>query len=124
MNLPLQISFHGMEPSQALEAAAAKKAHKLDELSADIMSCRVVIEQQQKHQHPVPRHGDVVRLDTEGRFGFIRTPDGDEYYFDRENLAGANFDQVQSGAEVQFLPEVGAEGRQAKRVSFGKHRFD
>ena len=180
MKLPLQISFHGMEPSEALEAAAAKKAHKLDEFFADIMSCRVVIDQQQKHQHqgrpfavrinlslpghelyvnrvqdedayvalrdafddmkrqledavrrlrgqekehPVPRHGEVVRLDTEGRFGFIRTPDGDEYYFDRENLAGANFDQVQIGAQVQFLPEVGAEGRQAKRVSFGKHRF-
>lgn len=51
MKLPLQISFHGMEPSEALEAAAAKKAHKLAEFFADIMSCRVVIEQQQKHQH-------------------------------------------------------------------------
>ena len=51
MKLPLQISFHGMGPSEALEAAAAKKAHKLAEFFADIMSCRVAIEQQQKHQH-------------------------------------------------------------------------
>ena len=180
MKLPLQISFHGMEPSEALEAAAAKKAHKLEEFCSDIMSCRVIIEQLQKHQHqgrpfavridlrlpsrelcvnhvqdedayvalrdafddmkrqledavrrlrgqekqhPVALPGEVVRLDTEGRFGFIGTPDGDEYYFGRENLSDATFDQVQIGVEVQFLPDVGAEGRQAKRVSFGKHQF-
>ena len=64
----------------------------------------------------------MVRLDGEGRFGFIRMADGDEYYFGHENLSGAIFDQVQIGAKVQFLPEVGAEGRQAKRVSFGKHQ--
>ena len=51
MKLPLQITFHGMEPSEALEAAVAKKAHKLEEFCSDIMSCRVVIEQLQKHQH-------------------------------------------------------------------------
>jgi len=62
----------------------------------------------------------VVRLDAEGHFGCIRAA-GDEYYFGHDNLTGATFDQVQIGAEVQFLPEVGAEGRQAKRVSFGKH---
>jgi ribosomal subunit interface protein len=181
MKLPLQITFHGMEPSEALEAAAAKKAHKLEEFFADIMSCRVVIEQQQKHQHQgrpyavridlsvpghelcvnrvqdedayvalrdafddmkrqledvarrmrgqeklhtVPLRGEVVRLDPEGRFGFIRTPEGDEYYFSRENLSDGTFDQVEIGAEVQFLPEVAAEGRQAKRVSFGKHHFE
>ena len=43
MKLPLQISFHGMEPSEALEAAAIKKAHKLEEFYSDIVSCRVVI---------------------------------------------------------------------------------
>ena len=42
MKLPLQITFRGMQPSGALEAAAAKKAHKLEEFCSDIMSCRVV----------------------------------------------------------------------------------
>jgi len=77
----------------------------------------------QEKQHPVPLHGEVVRLDDEGGFGFIRTPDGNEYYFGRDNVAGATFDQVQTGSAVQFIPEGAGEGLQAKRVSLGKHRM-
>ena len=77
----------------------------------------------QEKQHAVPLHGEVIRLDDEGGFGFIRTPDGDEYYFGRDNVAGATFDQVQAGSVVQFIPELAGEGLQAKRVSLGKHRM-
>lgn len=71
--------------------------------------------------HPVPLHGKVVRIDEAGGFGFIRTPSGDEYYFSRDNLVSAGFENMQEGLAVQFLPEVGGEGLQAKRVSLGKH---
>jgi ribosomal subunit interface protein len=72
-------------------------------------------------QHPVPLRGEVVRLDDNGDFGFIRTPLGDEYYFGRDNVVGTPFENVQAGTPVQFIPEVGGEGLQAKRVSVGKH---
>ena len=75
----------------------------------------------QEKQHPVPLHGEVVRLDDEGGFGFIRTPQGDEYYFSRDNVAGTPFEHMQTGSAVQFIPEVGGEGLQARRVSLGKH---
>jgi len=75
----------------------------------------------QEKQHLLPLHGEVVRLDDEGGFGFIRTPDGNEYYFSRDNVAGTPFEHVQTGNAVQFIPEVGDEGLQAKRVSLGKH---
>ncbi|WP_296483315.1 HPF/RaiA family ribosome-associated protein [Rhodoferax sp.] len=75
----------------------------------------------QEKQHTVPLHGEVVRLDDAGGFGFLRTPAGDEYYFSRDNVAGTPFDHVQIGSAVQFIPEVGGEGLQAKRVSLGKH---
>jgi cold shock CspA family protein/ribosome-associated translation inhibitor RaiA len=75
---------------------------------------------QVKH-HDVPLHGEVVRLDPEGNFGFIRTGAGDEYYFSRDNVVGTPFDHVQIGSPVQFLPEAGKPGPQAKRVSLGKH---
>ena len=73
---------------------------------------------------PVALHVEVVRPAAVGRCGFIHTPDGDEYCFGRGKLSGATFDQVQIGAEVQFLPGVSADGRQAKPVSFGRHRLD
>lgn len=71
--------------------------------------------------HPVPMHGEVVRFDDEGRAGFIRAVDGDEYWFGPENVAGLPFQHLAVGTPVQFIPELAAQGRQAKRVSVGKH---
>jgi ribosomal subunit interface protein len=179
MRSPLQISFHGMERSDALEAAVREKAQHLGHFSSDITSCRVVVDAPQKHrhqgrpfsvridltlpghelvvdrvhdedvyvalrdafdemkrqledavrqrrgeqkQHPREFHGEVVRLNDEGGFGFIRTPDGQEYYFGRDNLTDARFEQVRIGSAVQFITEVAGEGAQAKRVSLGKHQ--
>lgn len=51
MKQPLQIRFLGMEPSDAVESAARRKADKLDRFCPDIMSCRVDIELADKHQH-------------------------------------------------------------------------
>jgi ribosomal subunit interface protein len=73
--------------------------------------------------HPVPLRGEVVRFDAEDRCAFIRTAEGDEYWFAPENVTDMPFEHIELGAEVQFLPEVAGEGRQAKRVSTGKHRF-
>ena len=73
--------------------------------------------------HPEPIRGEVVRFDAANRFGFIRSADGDEYWFGPDNVADVPFEHIAIGAEVQFIPELAAEGRQAKRVSLGKHRF-
>ena len=180
MKQPLDIRFLGLEASDAVEAAARDKAHKLEQFCPDLMTCRVTIEQLHKHrqqgrpfavrldvtlpghelavdrvqdedvyvalrdafdhmkrqiedsvrrtrgqekQHAEPLHGQVVRFADDGHCGFIRAADGDEYWFGPENVAGVDFGQLEVGTDVQFLPEVAAEGRQAKRVSVGKHRF-
>ncbi len=179
MKQPLQIRFVGMDPSEAVETAARRKAGKLDQFRPDIMACRVTIELAEKHKHqgnpfavrvdvtvpdhelsvdrvqdedvyvalreafddmkrrledsvrrvrgeeklhPTPLRGEVVRFADEGRCGFIRTPDGDEYWFGPENVAGVPFEHLELGMAVRFLPEVAAQGRQAKRVSVGKHQ--
>lgn len=77
--------------------------------------------QGQEKQHVVPMHGEVVRFGDEGRSGFIRAHDGDEYWFGAENVTGLPFEHLEVGTRVQFLPELAGEGRQAKRVSVGKH---
>jgi ribosomal subunit interface protein len=71
--------------------------------------------------HPVPLRGEVLRIDDDGGFGFIRTPDGNEYYFNRDNMASTPFEHIEVGSAVQFIAEVGSQGLQAKRVSLGKH---
>ena len=51
-------------------------------------------------QHPRELHGEVARLDFEQGFGFVRTPDGEEFYFGRDNLASGRFEQLQPGMAV------------------------
>ncbi|RXZ42019.1 HPF/RaiA family ribosome-associated protein [Crenobacter cavernae] len=76
----------------------------------------------QTKQHAEPMHGTVARLLDD--FGFIEGDDGNDYYFSPENLVDQVFDKLTEGTPVQFLPEVAQEGRQAKRISTGKHRYN
>jgi cold shock CspA family protein len=73
--------------------------------------------------HEAVQHGEVVRMLREEGHGFIRTADGRELYFSRENVVHPAFDELESGVLVQFIEEMGAEGLQAKRVSVGKHHY-
>ena len=61
MKLPIQISFLGMEPSEAVEARARDKAAALERFCPDIMSCRVSIDLLQKHKQQGRPYG--VRID-------------------------------------------------------------
>jgi ribosomal subunit interface protein len=72
-------------------------------------------------RHARELHGEVARVDADGSFGFIRTPDGEEYYFARGNVVDDAFDRIAVGAAVQFIAEPAGEGWQAKRVSLGRH---
>jgi len=71
--------------------------------------------------HELPKRGKVARLFPEEGYGFIRTVDGTEYYFSRENVSEPLFDSLEAGTAVQFIEEIASEGLQAKRVSLGKH---
>lgn len=51
MKLPLQVTFRNLESTEFLESDIRKKAEKLNQYFDNIMSCRVVIEANHKHQH-------------------------------------------------------------------------
>ena len=53
MEIPLQISLHGIAQSDALHSAIREKAEKLNRYYDHIMSCRVVLELAGRHK----RHG-------------------------------------------------------------------
>ncbi len=50
MQIPLQITFHGMQTSPAVDAAVREHASKLEQFHPHIMSCRVVIDQSGRHK--------------------------------------------------------------------------
>lgn len=51
MQKPLEITFHNLEPSAAIEENIRRRAAKLDRLFASLQSCRVVVEAPHKHQY-------------------------------------------------------------------------
>lgn len=71
--------------------------------------------------HEPSWQGRIARVYPEEGFGFIETPDGRELYFSAENLVNETLDRLTAGAQVQFIEDLGDEGRQAKRVSVGHH---
>jgi ribosomal subunit interface protein len=61
MLLPIQITFHGMERSDTIEAAVRDKAQHLERFSADITSCRVGLDLMPRPHHAGSLFG--VRID-------------------------------------------------------------
>lgn len=51
MQIPLQITFKNLEPSEFIEANVREKAEKLERFAEHITSCRVVIETPHRHHH-------------------------------------------------------------------------
>lgn len=49
MNRPLQITFRGMESSEAMSEYIREQAEKLEQLFDRIVGCHVVVEQPHKH---------------------------------------------------------------------------
>lgn len=51
MRIPLQLSFHHLDPSAALEARVRELAERLERFSDSIVRCHVIIEGPPGHSH-------------------------------------------------------------------------
>lgn len=51
MQVPLEITFRGVPPSEAVEARVREKAAKLEQFYDRIISCKVAVEAEHHHQH-------------------------------------------------------------------------
>ena len=61
MQIPLQITFHDLAQSDAIEAEIRERAEKLERFHEHIIRCRVTVEPQGKHSHQGRRYD--VHLD-------------------------------------------------------------
>src|SRR5512132_3097487 len=61
MELPIQVTFHGMAHSAALEEAIKERAAKLEHFYPHLVSCRAVVEEAARHKQQGNEF--VVRLD-------------------------------------------------------------
>ncbi len=81
MDIPLELSFHNMEPSDALKAAVQKHVRKLDKFHGHLIGCRVVIEMPHKNHRTGQNLPDVHIL--------LRVP-GKELVVSREMAHAGN----------------------------------
>lgn len=51
MQMQMQVTFRGMDPSPALEAAIRERVEKLDQFHPNITGCRVTVEKPHHHKH-------------------------------------------------------------------------
>lgn len=68
MQLPLEITFHNIDPSPSMESEIRRRARKLEQFAADIVSCRVTVEAPHRHH----RHGRLFRVSVD-----VRLPGGE-----------------------------------------------
>jgi len=66
MEIPLQISLHGIAHSEALYTAIREKAAKLERYYTHIMSCRVVLELTARHKREGKQYTARIDLKVPG----------------------------------------------------------
>jgi ribosomal subunit interface protein len=59
MDIPLELSFHNLEPSDALKASVEAHVQKLEQYHDHIIGCRVAIEMPHKSQRASGNQPDV-----------------------------------------------------------------
>lgn len=72
----------------------------------------------QTKQHEAPLTGRVASVFAERDYGFLATASGEEVYFHRNAVSGADFNELKVGDRVRYVvdPEEGEKGPQASAV--------
>jgi cold shock CspA family protein/ribosome-associated translation inhibitor RaiA len=93
MRVAPEITFRGLEKSSRMEAYILDKAAKLDEIHNGIISCRVVVERLQEHQHS----GSPYRIRV-----VVRIPPGKELVGRHESVGGDSNERLQTAVNDAF----------------------
>lgn len=70
---------------------------------------RIMAGQEVKH-HPAILHGEIVELEPDLGYGFLRGDDGREVYFQKDSLVTGNWDSLELGARLRFREQDGEKG--------------
>ena len=172
MSIPLEITMLDIEKTAPIEERIQQKVEKMSQYYDRIESCKVVVEEPQKHKHQgkiynvrievnvpgkqlivnkhpnedlyvairdsflamyrqVEDYSQKLRGETKTHFdmkrgsidrlfadyGFIRTPEGAEYYFHESNVQSPAFDELKIGSLVSFIEVQSGDTLQAGHVS-------
>jgi cold shock CspA family protein/ribosome-associated translation inhibitor RaiA len=120
MQIPLQIGFHGMEPSVAIEEEIRQRAEKLDEIYARIISIRVVVEEKQHPRAGGKRFHIRLEITIPGEDVIVNRDPGDDD--NHKNIHAAIRDAF-SAARRQLLDRMGKMQGKVKSHEGPPHAF-
>ena len=90
MQVPVQISFHGLDKSEAVETRIREKVAKLEQYFDRITACRVVVERHHKTSHAStvgqPYHISIVLEVPGDELVVKRDPKRDDTLKDHEDI--------------------------------------
>lgn len=67
MSFPIQVAFHGLDHSGALETKIKETVNQLTKFNSDIQKCRVAIEMPHRHHQHGNSYEVTVQLDVPGK---------------------------------------------------------
>jgi ribosome-associated translation inhibitor RaiA len=67
MSFPIQVAFHGLDHSGALEGKIKDAVNQLTKFNQDIQKCRVAIEMPHRHHQHGNSYSVTVQLDVPGK---------------------------------------------------------
>lgn len=80
MKTTLHIRFHGMESSAAVEERVRDYVARLEKVAADLLSCRVMVSLDQKHQHQGRPYGVRIDLTISGQELVVNRVQNEDVY--------------------------------------------
>jgi cold shock CspA family protein len=93
MEIPLEITYRGVQKTDGIESLIREKAAKLDKICDKLISCRVAIESPQQHQNS----GSPFRVRIN-----MRVPPGHELVVRRESTKGDIHDPLHTVLRIAF----------------------
>jgi ribosome-associated translation inhibitor RaiA len=95
VQLPLQITFRGMAPSDAIESVIRERAAKLERFHGRIMRCHVTVDVPHRHHHKGRLYAVRIDLTTPtGEIAVTRNPSDDSAHEDLHAVVRDAFDAV------------------------------
>lgn len=113
MEVPLKVSFHGLDPSEAVEARARERIVRLERHHGRITSCRVVIDSGHRHARKGPLYKVAIDIGVPGATLVVdRAPDAAQDHADMYVALRDAFDAMDRklAEHVRRLRDAGKRG--------------
>lgn len=86
-------------------------------LEKQIKETRRITNGQEVKHHPTVLHGEIIELEPELGYGFVRADDGREVYFQKDGLVTGDWNDLDLGAKLRFREHDGEKGPYAVDVA-------